>query len=78
MIVLGLINENEKLRKTKNFYKPKRKRREKRELYVRQNPQYKSDQPDNIYLAWSERQIKEGEEELRKEYATELEEMGLL
>lgn len=78
ILMMNFIKENEELWKTKNFYKPKRKWREKRELYVRQNPEYKSDVADNIYLSWSERQIEQGEQELRQEYSAELEELWYL
>lgn len=56
-IMLELLNENERLWKTKNFYKPSKKWREKWELYVRQNPQYADYTVQNMVLNNIEKKI---------------------
>ena len=67
-IVPELINENERLRKTKTFYKPAKKWREKRELFVRMNPQYKYEWYDNFHNTVRENNIEKGEKELQEQY----------
>lgn len=67
-IVPELINENERLRKTKTFYKPAKKWREKRELFVRMNPQYKYEWYDNFHNTVRENHIEKGEKELQEQY----------
>lgn len=69
------INENERLWKTKNFYKPKTKRRSKWELFVRQNPEYKSDLQEKAEYTRANNRLDKKEQELEQEYRAELEEL---
>lgn len=69
------INENERLWKTKNFYKPKTKWRAKWELFVRQNPEYKCDMQERAEYKRENNRLDKKEEELRDMYPTELEEL---
>ena len=67
-IVPALINENEALWKTKNFYKPWKKWREKWEDFVKRNPQYKYEWTDNQYYSIMEWLLDKEEQKLQEQY----------